>query len=371
MANVRVLLALTLLAATSGRAEAFEFEPLDPGSEVSFATAPPGARSVGGARHLPVLRGGTIDGRMTVQGIYERLGDRVYFESRRGAPAEDRSVAVDHPYEIDVCFRDKDGVPLFASIAGDEPLIPDCHPDRVAEVLAERPDLRDGQNRSYVSMKRAARQVQKAVFAAAFSAERRELVEPAIGAARHLKRRRPLEKLLPDPVFQGSPTPGPGGEPTPADAPGLMVGDTGDGLASSAAVARWKHILGVHTGRAFNVTWFDHTATIAYTAYSFDGGRSSWALFAWENRNHGRHWYEPGMRHKCTYQSAFDRGPSIWRQSCNTRYNPTSIWGHNCNDDAVLQIWSVKFNRPYNNVSGYPCNDPYPNLYSPMCFPNG
>jgi hypothetical protein len=371
MGFVRVLFAVVLVAGIGGPAAAFEFEPLDPGSEISFANAaPPGARSRAAQTSLPVLRGGTVRGRLTVQGMYERKGERVYFETRRGEPAKDRSVAADHPFEIDICFRDKDGLPLFASIAGDEPLIEDCTPDRVVETLTQRPDLLDGQNRSFVQMKKAARTIKKAAFVATFAAEKKELVEPAIAAARHVKLKRPMETLLPNVVFTGpSPTPLPY-TPTPDDASSSSASYGDSSAASPRRAVYWKHMMGVHTGRAFNITPFEHTATLAYTAYSFDR-RFSWALFAWENRNHGRHWYDAGMRHKCSYHSSFDRSPSIWNQRCSTPYNPTSFYGHNCNDDAVLQIWSVKFNRPYNNRSGYPCNDPYFNLYTPMCFPNG
>jgi hypothetical protein len=366
------VLGVALVLGAAEAVGAFEFEALDAGSEVSVVESAqaPSARSV--TKSLPYLRGGTVGGRLTVQGVYERLGERVYFETRRGAPASDPAVAATQPYEIDVCFRDGAGLPLFASIAADAALIPDCEPARVAETLAQHPELVTGVNRSYVTMKRATRMIDKAGFASLFAPEKRELVQPARAAARQLRRRRPLERTLPTPA-DGVGGDLPPSEPSPVES-GDAGGPAGDGgagdLAQVQASVWWRHMLGVWTGRAFNITPYDHTATIAYVAYSFDR-RFSWALFSWEARNHGRHWYEDGMHHKCTYKSGFDRSSAIWHQQCRTVYNPLSIWGHNCNDDAMLQIWSLKYNRPYNEMSGFPCNDPWTNLGSPFCFPDG
>src|SRR5581483_8713199 len=210
----RAFAAAVVCVGVAGTAFAFEFEPLDAGSEVPVvdsAGGAAGARSLASARRLPLLRAGTVGGRVAVQGMFENRGERVYFESRRSGPARDASVLGLHPFEIDVCFRDKDGLPLFASIAGDEPLISDCTPESASEQLAAHPELLTGFNRSYAGMKRATRAIEGVTFASQLAFEQQELVHPARRAARLLKLRKPVESILPPPAADGAAPPGPAG----------------------------------------------------------------------------------------------------------------------------------------------------------------
>jgi hypothetical protein len=134
---------------------------------------------------------------------------------------------------------------------------------------------------------------------------------------------------------------------------------------------QWSHVLGVFAGGAFHLPSLvgEHGATLAARRHRVWGTQ-----LAWSRCNHGRCPWEPGMAWKCEMRSSYTRQHHVHKEACNTRSNVFSGWigprGHACNDDVVMQQFGVRYNQHYwgGYGSGWPCDDPYLNQYTPACF---
>jgi hypothetical protein len=92
---------------------------------------------------------------------------------------------------------------------------------------------------------------------------------------------------------------------------------------------------------------------------------------AWYKCNHGRCPWGRNMRYFCGVQSHnYIRGYHVHIDTCNTTYQASSIYGHNCNDDSNEEYYAVRnnFHSDGTITGGPPCYDTNTNNNTDYCY---
>jgi hypothetical protein len=265
-----------------------------------------------------------------INGSYELDGKIVHFETRRGSrtPKYLRDGDPATPdYEIDVRFMDQDGKPFLIQIGGDAPL------DHTWTEIP--PTLKDG-TQAKAKFELAAKMVgtmKKHKFAHKFVHERQALLDlaPIVDSAQV------IEKV--------------------EEAPNQALS-----APTQLAANTYRHRIAVHhKSCCFGLG--RHSATIG--KYISTSGVTT-TLFT--TCNHGT--CASQMALKCSWTSASpgNRTNHVHNHvTCTTPYNPTSVFGHNSNDDTDLQYRAVRLNSHPSSTGGT-CNDSSVNNEPTNCY---
>jgi len=264
-----------------------------------------------------------------VFGTYEHGGELVYFETRRGPPTS-RLLRKSDPtapkFEIDVRFMNKNERPFLIQIGGHAP---------IDETWAEDgpPDLADDA-RARAEFRLAAKAIEtlgKVKFARRFRHEYRALLRlsPAIASARVIEK-----------IEEGR--------------------DRARSSATLLSNNTYRHKVEIHhKSCCFGLG--RHSATIG--KYVSSSGVTTTAVITC---NHGS--CAQDMPQKCSWTSPGNRSNHVHNHvSCSTAYNPTSVFGHNSNDDTDLQYKAVRENFHPSSTGGT-CNDSDRNNYPTSCY---
>lgn len=275
----------------------------------------------------------------SISGVFKDKDKQVSFIVRRGQRIRGRHKG-DPKFEMDVCIKDSNGVPLFAQIGGDEVLIPECDPDQVEDpsIQAEaagRPFV--GRQGEYKLATRAMRNLKNVRFRRKYQAEHEALLGTAEGLALGTKPFRPRPDALYAPD-DGSP------------ARPLREVDPHSSLFRPLTHTGYQHWIEIHAAAFVHVGHTTHAATRAFRIRNGVWG------FAWDRCNHGR--CPMLMPFQCAFISDWSRQYHVHNQPCNTGYNVFSLnGGHNCNDDTAIEYETVRINFHLDGYNSRVCND--------------
>jgi hypothetical protein len=294
-----------------------------------------------------------IDNHRAVIGKFEQDGQVVYFETRRGKRIRHRELG-DPKYELDVCFKNAAGEPLMAQFGGDATLIAGCDPAGDVESLDTSPrsarsvdDIRG----DFLTASKAIAALQSVQFKRAYATEYAALVGHALIADEGVTGK----QLHPDTI-----------EVDDGDTADDAAEEAGDGSRTHCCAGRFHHYIEVYSAPvALTFGHARHAATVAYRMLYGTG----YFRMAWHRCNHGRCFWELRGNYWCSmWNPHADRPWHVHNQPCDTFYNPFStLGGHNCNDDMVLEYASVRDNTHYSGFSGT-CSDPARRDYTPPCW---
>ncbi len=261
-------------------------------------------------------------------GSYEHEGEIVYFETRRGPRTPSflrRSDPRTPKFEIDVQFMNRDEQPFLIQIGGHAPV-----DETWVESTAEfRDDA--GPQSEFVLAAKAIENLAKVTFTREFEPEYRAL----LGLAPLVASAQVIEKIAEGPDA-----------PTPSPQP----------LSNNT----YRHKVEIHD-KSCCFGLGRHGATIG--KYISTSGITTTAVITC---NHGTCAHQ--MPQKCSWTSPGNRSNHVHNHvSCSTPYNPTSVFGHNSNDDADLQYKAVRENFHPSSTGGT-CNNSSRNNYPTNCY---
>jgi hypothetical protein len=131
-----------------------------------------------------------------------------------------------------------------------------------------------------------------------------------------------------------------------------------------SSVAKWDFVVrrkpfgccGVGHHSAVELRGWSSSSSIVYRAYSCNHGTCASNTSVMTN-----HCVMPGFKTDDGTHSRY-----FYSDGCTTRYNVTSVWGHNCNDDSELQGRAIWHDRSQSTTGGS-CNSAGPHNYAPGC----
>jgi hypothetical protein len=265
-----------------------------------------------------------------ITGTFELGGKAIHFETRRG-PRTPEYLRDGDPatprYEIDVRFIDQAGETFFTQIGGDAPI------DSVWAEAFTKPKADEEAKADFDIAAELIRTIKNLKFKPQFVHERQAL----LNSASIVESAQALEKV----------------EGVPSQSPGT----------STLAVANtYRHRVEIHD-KSCCLGLGRHSATVG--KFISNTGVITTAVVTC---NHGT--CASQMALKCNWTSAYpgNRTNQVNNDiTCSTVYNPTSVFGHNSNDDTDLQYRAVKSNsRP--STSGGICNDSNTNNEPTNCY---
>lgn len=268
-----------------------------------------------------------------IYGSYELDGKIVYFETRRG-PRTPKILRDGDPatpkFEIDVRFMNQDGEPFLIQIGGDAPL-DHTWTEATAEFKAD--------TQAKTEFQLAASTIEtlrKLKFTRKFFHERQALLAlaPVVDSAQVLEK---IEQA-PDQALS---------------APTLLAANT------------YRHRVEIHHKKCcFGFFGFGrHGATIG--KYISSSGVTTTAVITC---NHGTCANQMDLKCSWTSASPGNRTNHVHNHvTCSTPYNPTSVFGHNSNDDTDSQYRAVRYNYHPSSTGGT-CNDISTNNEPTNCY---
>ena len=265
-----------------------------------------------------------------IYGSYELDGKIVYFETRRG-PRTPKSLRDGDPatpqFEIDVRFMNQNGEPFLIQIGGDAPF-DHTWTEATAEFKADTQAKTE-----FVLAAKMIETLRKLKFNRQFVHEQQALLDlaPIVDSAQF------IEKI------EGAPN-------QALNAPSLLAANT------------YQHRVEIHDKKCcFGLG--RHSATIGM--YISSGGVTTTAVITC---NHGT--CANQMALKCSWTSAIpgNRTNHVNNDvTCSTPYNPTSVFGHNSNDDTHKQYTAVRYNF-YPSTTNGKCNNSSVNNQPTSCY---
>jgi hypothetical protein len=265
-----------------------------------------------------------------MNGSYQLGGKIVYFEMRRGSrtPKYLRDGDPATPdYEIDVRFMDQEGKPFLTQIGGDSPI-----DSAWAEAAPKLKNDEEAKTDFELTIK-AIESLKKLKFNKKFMPERQALMNlvPIVESAQVIEKveRVPTQQL---------------------------------GVQPLAVANTYRQRVEIHD-KSCCLGLGRHRATIG--KYITDAGVTTTAVVTC---NHGT--CANQMALKCSWTSAYPGNRTKILNNditCTTPYNPTSVFGHNSNDDTDLQYQAVRYNiRP--STKGGTCNNSGVNNEPTGCY---
>ncbi len=264
-----------------------------------------------------------------IKGIYESNGKIIYFETRRG-PRTPRYLRVGDSttpeYEIDVRFFDEDGKPFLTQIGGDAP---------IDQAWAESGSKRkvDAETKADFDLAfKSLEALKKLKFNQKLKQEHQAIINlaPIVESAQVVEK---IEGVMPQPSVQAQ-----------------VVTNN---YRQQIAIHHKKCCFGL--GR--------HSATIG--RYISATGITTTAVITC---NHGTCANQMALKCSWTSASPGNRTTRLNNNiSCSTPYNPTSVFGHNSNDDTDLQYRAVRYNI-LPSRTGAMCNDSSVNNEPTHCY---
>lgn len=299
----------------------------------------------------------------------DETGRIVHFKVVRGPTNPPDEVAAGATlYEMYVCFLDNSGHLLVAVSMGEqlESFIPECGGHTTSALLepAEGPmddatvlEMHAAQGVAVKTM----RLLKRYPFVTAFATEHAALLAPHASTKKLHKGRRYVASN--SVIILGA-----NGEAVPN---GTRLSDLSNLVPSeSAAPEAWvrgqRHAAEAHAAPIHGLgNLAEHSATYTALYHEQPAPLGSFSSVVY-NCNHGRCPWEMTFRYLVFSEPRAATHVHNW--FCQTTYNPTSIWGHNCNDDTVCTTRSVRLNVHWDAFGGTPCNDPYIRRYAPGPF---
>jgi hypothetical protein len=263
-----------------------------------------------------------------ILGSYEHEGEILYFETRRGPRTPSllrKSDPTTPKFEIDVQFMNREGQPFLLQIGGHAPV----DETWVESTVEFRDDA--GPKSDFVLAAKAIESLAKVTFAREFKHEYRALLDlaPLVASAQV------IEKIAEGPDSAIS-------------TPKLLAGST------------YRHKVEIHD-KSCCFGLGRHSATIG--KYISTSGVTTTAVITC---NHGTCAHQ--MPQKCSWTSPANRSSHVHNHvSCSTPYNPTSVFGHNSNDDTDLQYKAVRENFHPSSTGGT-CNSSSRNNLPTNCY---
>lgn len=256
-----------------------------------------------------------------------RAGQRVIYVETRRQPTPFDVLAADPTrpaFGVDVKVTDREGALLYARLSGDG-----------AEWLADAPvSTRAGVEQGFdLGVAREALSALSAPSATALGGQaERDAVQEALATLS-----------------------------VQASKPGPVAPEGAPAAASLTTATTYKHRVELWS-KSCCVPGGYHSATRV----------ASWNGSAWVGTvdfcNHGTCPNTGGMTQQCSFTSAEWRSGLARARQCSTPYTFASVWGHNCNDDAHLQVIDVRHNRLHSTSQGS-CNDVGANPTPDGCNP--
>jgi hypothetical protein len=266
-----------------------------------------------------------------INGSFEFGGKIVHFQTRRGLRTpkylRDGDPATPN-FEIDVRFIDQDGRPFLTQIGGDVPL------DNTWVEVAPKPKADRESKADFELAAKTIGTLKKLKFKQKFDHERQAL----LNLASIVESAQVIEKI------EGIPS------------------QTSPSTQTLALANTYRHRVAIHE-KSCCLGLGHHSATIG--KYISNSGVVTTAVITC---NHGS--CANQMALKCNWTSTYpgNRTTQVNNDiTCSTLYNPTSVFGHNSNDDTDLQYRAVRSNsRP--STSGGICNDSSTNNEPTSCY---
>lgn len=263
-------------------------------------------------------------------GSYEHEGEILYFETRRGprTPSVLRKSDPRTPkFEIDVQFMNGNGQPFLIQIGGHAPI----DETWVASTEGFTDDAGPKREREFVLAAKTIESLAKVKFTRRFHPEYRTLLHlaPLVASARVI-----------DKIEEG--------------------GDQETSSPKLLASSPYRHKVEIHDQSCcFGLG--RHGATLGKLISS--SGVTTTAVITC---NHGTCAHQ--MPHKCSWTSPANRNNHVHNHaSCSTPYNPTSVYGHNSNDDTDHQYREVRENF-HPSPTGGTCNNSSSNNHPTNCY---
>ncbi|MGZ8933251.1 MAG: hypothetical protein ACXW06_08275 [Halobacteriota archaeon] len=265
-----------------------------------------------------------------IYGSYELNGKIVYFETRRG-PRTPKFLRDGDPatpqFEIDVRFMDQDGEPFLIQIGGDAPF---------DHTWTETTTKFKTDTQAKTEFELAAKTIEtlkKLKFTHKFVHERQAL----LNLATIMDSAQVIEKIEVAPNQALS-------------APSLLDANM------------YQHRVEIHDKRCcFGLG--RHSATIG--KYISSGGVTTTAVITC---NHGTCANQMALKCSWTSASPGNRTNDVKNGvTCTTPYNPTSVFGHNSNDDTYKQYRAVRYDF-HPNPTGGKCNNSSVNNNPTSCY---
>jgi hypothetical protein len=131
-----------------------------------------------------------------------------------------------------------------------------------------------------------------------------------------------------------------------------------------SSVAKWDFVVrkkcfpacGVGDHSAVYLRGWSASSSVVFRAYSCNHGTCASDTSVMRD-----HCVMPGFRTDDGTHSRY-----FYSDGCTTRYNVTSVWGHNCNDDSELQGRAIWHDRSQSTTGGS-CNSAGPHNWAPGC----
>ncbi len=295
----------------------------DKSSTQANAILAPGQHVNGGLTSLVAVPKG-------INGSFVAGSKVIHFETRRG-PQTPRYLRAGDPtapiYEIDVRFLDEDGNPYLVQIGGDRPI------DPTWSAAAAKYKVDSEAKSDFDLTAKSIETIKKLKFNNKYKPEQLAL----INLASTIEEAQVVEKV----------------EAAPLQIPNAQA---------TLPVNSYRHKIEIrHKSCCFGLG--RHSATIG--KYISITGVTTTAVITC---NHGT--CANQMALKCSWTSASPGNRTTRLNNniaCTTPYNPTSIFGHNSNDDTDLQYRAVRYNIRPSTSSGV-CNDSSVNNEPTHCY---
>ncbi len=263
-----------------------------------------------------------------IHGSFSAAGKVIHFETRRG-PQTPAHLRADDPaaplYEVDVRFLDAEGNPYLVQIGGDAPIDPSWSTARA------KPKTAQAAKSDFDLAHKAVDNIKRLKFNAKFKPEQMALINllPAVEEAQVTEAVEPSASALPQ---------------------------------AAVPVSTYRHRVEIHhKSCCFGLG--RHSATVG--KYISNTGVTTTAVITC---NHGTCAHQMALKCSWTSASPGNRTTRLLNYVlCSTPYNPTSVFGHNSNDDTDLQYRAVRYNVLPSTSSGM-CNDSSVNNEPTHCY---
>ncbi len=319
-------------------------------------TSSSSSNTSGSSGDLTVVQADEASGKLVA--TFRQDGRMITFEMRLGGPmgTPPAQSEVDVPrMEIDARVLDQNGQPIYVQMAGDE----------FMDATWDMPVIEN--------INEADRKNDFALIQAAESAFR----EVELPVSFEQLRLGALQMARMVPELNAKPD-----LPNPADS---SAGSASDRRVQANIV--WSNLTSVKYWdyRIYRKDAFISGSPFDHSAVQLRGWSSSYVIvFTAVSCNHGACAAVSPMTVKCTmpgyltddgsHSRYFYNEPSTTSavtSGCSTTFNPYFDNGsHVCNDDTILQINAIKYDRSYSRATGATgeCNDNYANYWAPNCI---